>query len=520
MEEGQEALILVRNIPSEYHSHNLRKFFSQFVETSRFACFHFRHRPEVKQDSTSDAPTSSSARPSTRCCLVKVKSEDAENVFQRYADQHWTDDNDEELNSKCVLTRVKVANDHDGAVPPDGEGERKLARSDLATMPELRPPPLMPQGNVGTPTEFFLRAIKECRMPPKLISKLKLEFPRSRRRRAMGAVAFDYDTLKTGRERFLERQKLDELARSGPKMESLGSDPEGAQRDDDTCEEWERHEALHNDVAARRACEGDISQQPGTKERLFEEEMEVTWDKGSSGLVFYTDAQFWKAREGDFDEQTTDDWDVDMEVHYDPEGGDKDARDGLEARRSHFYRDGKVEPESAFKKSGKGAAANRRKRRYSGGSPGSGKIGAFEKHTKGFGRRLMEKQGWKDGEGLGSTYKGMAEALDNEGQTDRGGLGYHGEVIPRFSKQPEASTSKLVPFRSSGESEGSSFRISSREEQISEFKKPKEFNRRKRETIRDVIISTKYDRPDETDPGESVERTNPQNYLKYRAKPY
>jgi len=26
--------------------------------------------------------------------------------------------------------------------------------------------------------------------------------------------------------------------------------------------------------------------------------------------------QFWKAKEGDFDEQTTDDWDVDMSVYY------------------------------------------------------------------------------------------------------------------------------------------------------------------------------------------------------------
>ena len=32
----------------------------------------------------------------------------------------------------------------------------------------------------------------------------------------------------------------------------------------------------------------DLNDQPGTKERLFEEKMEVTWDKGSSGLVFYT----------------------------------------------------------------------------------------------------------------------------------------------------------------------------------------------------------------------------------------
>ena len=35
-----------------------------------------------------------------------------------------------------------------------------------------------------------------------------------------------------------------------------------------------------------------------TKERLFEEEMEVVWEKGGSGLVFYTDASHWHSLEG------------------------------------------------------------------------------------------------------------------------------------------------------------------------------------------------------------------------------
>ena len=38
--------------------------------------------------------------------------------------------------------------------------------------------------------------------------------------------------------------------------------------------------------------------QERTRERLFEEEMEVVWEKGGSGLVFYTDASFWKEQEG------------------------------------------------------------------------------------------------------------------------------------------------------------------------------------------------------------------------------
>lgn len=59
-------------------------------------------------------------------------------------------------------------------------------------------------------------------------------------------------------------------------------------QDDDRCEEWERHEALHEDVTS----------QERTKERLFEEKIELKWEKGGSGLVFYTDAQYWQEEEG------------------------------------------------------------------------------------------------------------------------------------------------------------------------------------------------------------------------------
>lgn len=59
-------------------------------------------------------------------------------------------------------------------------------------------------------------------------------------------------------------------------------------QDDDCCEEWERHEALHDDVTS----------QERSKERLYEEEIELKWEKGGSGLVFYTDAQYWQEEEG------------------------------------------------------------------------------------------------------------------------------------------------------------------------------------------------------------------------------
>ena len=41
------------------------------------------------------------------------------------------------------------------------------------------------------------------------------------------------------------------------------------------------------------------------------------WDKaGADALVWHTDAYYWSKQEGDFDEQTTDDWDVDYSEHF------------------------------------------------------------------------------------------------------------------------------------------------------------------------------------------------------------
>ena len=103
----------------------------------------------------------------------------------------------------------------------------------------------------------------------------------------------------------------------------------------------------------------------------------------------------------DFDEQTADDWDVDMSGYYEPGSGDMDGRDLIQIRRDQRRRDG-IEDED-------GSIAG---------------IGKFEKHTKGFGRRIMERHGWKDGEGLGSSASGIAEALTNDGQNPRCKTGF------------------------------------------------------------------------------------------------
>ena len=49
-------------------------------------------------------------------------------------------------------------------------------------------------------------------------------------------------------------------------------------------------------------------------------------------MVFYTDAQYWRreADNGDFDQLTADDWDVDVSCYRDKKSGDKDSQDLLQ----------------------------------------------------------------------------------------------------------------------------------------------------------------------------------------------
>ncbi|XP_009071742.1 PREDICTED: G patch domain-containing protein 3, partial [Acanthisitta chloris] len=337
---------------------------------------------------------------------------------------------------------------------------QSVTEADLKRLPEFNPPSFMPCGNVGTPLGVFLELIRACRLPPPVIKKLQLDFPKTGSSRRYGNVPFEYQDTET----VLEEERVytaagDEITEgeepvatsgvthpAGPEEDEEGQEEEEESHsddDNDTCEEWERHEALHEDVTKQERVE----------ERLFEEEIELKWEKGGSGLVFYTDAQYWREQDGDFDEQTADDWDVDMSIYYDRDGGDKDARDSVKMWLEQRLRDGLED-----------------------GSVSRQQIGTFERHTKGFGRKVLVQQGWTEGLGLGSSNSGMAEALDNEGQHPRckRGLGYHGEKLPTFIKG----------------------------------KKPR----------RDgpILISTIYDAPEPQDSGDQLLRRQPPTAMKYR----
>ncbi|GAB6030075.1 G patch domain containing 3 [Chamberlinius hualienensis] len=408
---------IISNIPESYHSADLRNFFSEMVERVKFKCFHYRHRPELRNVSNEADVTAPVQKPKTFCCVIKLKQDLLTELINKYSGRHWIDGNGDTLNTKCYISKVKVKGeveqqlDHSETQPSNEPVE--LSELDLLLLKELKPPRLMPNGNVGTPTKYFLQLIRRCKMPPRLITKLGLNFGVKNFKGRYGRVPYNYGLTTVPANRLPCESDFQAYSASGklltdyhmppppPVMEAEDAEKEDSSsgEDNDTCEEWERHISLHEDV----------TEQERTKERLYEEEIELKWEKGGSGLVFYTDAQHWDSLKGDFDERTTDDWDVDTSVYYIKNGGDRDSKELAQMRLEKRRR--KRGPESVFDK----------------------KIGSFEKHTKGIGRKLMEKHGWIEGEGLGKSTKGITEALGNEGKRpyDKSGFGYRGEKLCR-----------------------------------------------------------------------------------------
>lgn len=137
MAESSSAMYFaVSNIPAAFRSANLRNFFSQFIESNGFLCFHYRHRPEILKESegtqvnmsdhtSRDIPTtempstdveegteesgSSPKSIKTCCCVVSVPSNEAARLVKMYAGNQWIDSKGNWLARRCVIRKVKVS---------------------------------------------------------------------------------------------------------------------------------------------------------------------------------------------------------------------------------------------------------------------------------------------------------------------------------------------------------------------------------------------------------------------------
>ncbi|CAG9536858.1 unnamed protein product [Cercopithifilaria johnstoni] len=421
---GQEAYAIVRNIPKAYHARHLRYFFSHYVENERFHCFHYRHRPEIHIDSNADKP-STSKEYKRFCCVVSFKNKEERTAcIRQYHLKFWIDEKGLQMPLKCFIFPLKSCEISDSSSPMS-------ANSDFRSLIELKPPSLMPLGNVGTPTKFFYEQIRLCKLPPTVLIKLGIKAKKCVGK--YGAVCFKYDgnkeaTVVDCEEETVTSSSLDLNSCTSEdtfdnKFELVNDSR--SEDDDDRCEEWERHEALHDDV----------TEQERTKPRKYETEQEVTWEKGGPGLVWYTDSFFWnELEEGtDSDWKWVDDWDVDYSIYYDQKDGDLDARQSVEMMEDQKLRSGEV-VRSVFKK-------KLMKRHYESIERPSSAIGfgQFEVHTRGIGSKIMKSCGWCPGLGLGPHNLGRLETVSVEmeeiggAQTsnERKGLGYRGEKLRR-----------------------------------------------------------------------------------------
>ena len=136
-------------------------------------------------------------RAGTLCCVVAVRNEFRSEFIRSYNKQQWTDTNGDMLPLKVKIVHLNFnkQGNRDGI---SQSCDAHLNFSDIFTLPELNPPKLMPQGNVGTPVAVFMQLIRTCRLPSHVIRKLKLEFPSGKRRSKYSAVPMDYMSSRKG----------------------------------------------------------------------------------------------------------------------------------------------------------------------------------------------------------------------------------------------------------------------------------------------------------------------------------
>ena len=102
---------IINNIPVDYHSADLRNYFSQFIEEKGFKCFHFRHRPEQVQDENgrnvlANQSSETKSKRST-CCVIKLTTKLFQKFLKMYQRKHWVDKNGDVMRQMCYISRIR-----------------------------------------------------------------------------------------------------------------------------------------------------------------------------------------------------------------------------------------------------------------------------------------------------------------------------------------------------------------------------------------------------------------------------
>lgn len=308
--EANSIFLLVRNIPLEFRTPDLRNFFSYSIEAESFRVFNFRKRPHTSGK--------------FNMCIVKIKANKFDELIKLYDNKNWIDRTGKFLKSKCSIVKIKKTTYKQNS---DETSSLEEVDNFKDLLEFKRIPHWMPNGNVGTPTKVFIGYINRCIMPQSLIGRLGLNLKNYRRHKKKPYSNVEYDYKKAEEEQYYyyEEEEMSEtpdteveMAVTGNghaisvnsddgseirkmnyllKKSSQGQDGKRTEDSDETegedndqgneLEEWDRHEALNDDV----------TKQDRTSPVFFEEEIELKWEKGGSGLVFYTDNNFWKDHE-------------------------------------------------------------------------------------------------------------------------------------------------------------------------------------------------------------------------------
>ena len=99
---------IIGNIPKEFRSADLRAMFSSFIEKKGFECFHFRHRPEFRQDIASNGGDIQTQGSNTTCCIISILRENLVDLIKGYHGKTWVDRSGKYFRSKAVISKVRI----------------------------------------------------------------------------------------------------------------------------------------------------------------------------------------------------------------------------------------------------------------------------------------------------------------------------------------------------------------------------------------------------------------------------